>query len=315
MPHSMPALTVTEMHPSFAAEISGVDFSHELDQDVWDGILMAITKYGVLVFRDTCLDDASHVHFASMFGDLDDVTPYTKLGKKHRLSTNYLFDVSNLNEDGSVSELTSHRAAMNKGNTLFHVDSSFNPRRGSYSLLRAAELPPKGTGGNTEFANARSAFEDLPEELKSELLEHDYIAAHSLYHSRKTAAPEFLADVEPTDHPMSRHRLVQRHEPSGRMNLYIASHVHHIEGVSAEKSAELIRTLYAHACQPKYTVSIEWKNNGDLIVWDNTCVMHRATGGSFEGKYKRDMRRATVHDGSVHAWGLNEKSDNRQGFP
>jgi hypothetical protein len=60
--------------------------------------------------------------------------------------------------------------------------------------------------------------------------------------------------------------------------------------------------------------SIEWQNNSDLIMWDNTCVMHRATGGSFEGKYKRDMRRATVHDGSSYAWGLNEQSNDRMGY-
>lgn len=71
-------------------------------------------QYGVLVFRNTALSDDTHVQFASLFGELDDVTPYTQLGKKHRLSTNYLFDVSNLNEDGSIAELSSHRAAMNK---------------------------------------------------------------------------------------------------------------------------------------------------------------------------------------------------------
>ena len=66
------------------------------------------------MFRNTSLDDNTHVRFASMFGELDDVTPYSKLGKKHRLGTDYLFDVSNLNDDGSIAELTSHRAAMNK---------------------------------------------------------------------------------------------------------------------------------------------------------------------------------------------------------
>lgn len=195
------------------------------------------------------------------------------------------------------------------------MDSSFNPRRGSYSLLRAAALPPAGTGGNTEYADTRAAFADLPSDLKQEVLENDYVAAHSLYHSRKTAAPDFLAHIDPTARPMSRHRLVQRHEPSGRMNLYIASHVHHIEGLSEEKSRRLIERLYEHACAEEYIVSIEWKGDGDLIMWDNTCVMHRATGGTFEGKFKRDMRRATVHDGSVHAWGLNEKSARRQGYP
>lgn len=101
------------------------------------------------------------------------------------------------------------------------------------------------------------------------------------------AAPEALPGLNPEDHFMSRHKLIQRHEASGRMNLYIASHVHHIEGASREKSQQLIERLYKHACQPKYVVSIPWENAGDMILWDNTCVMHRATGGGFEGKYKR----------------------------
>jgi len=193
------------------------------------------------------------------------------------------------------------------------VDSSFNPRRAGYSLLRAHKLPPTGTGGNTEFADTRTAFDELPADLKNELIEKDYTICHSLYHSRKTASPQSLQDINPEDHFMSRHKLIQRHEPSGRMNLYIASHAHHVEGVSAEKSRELIDAVYKHACQPRYVVSIEWLNDGDLVMWDNTCVMHRAAGGSFEGKYVRDMRRATVHDGSVHAWGLNEQSNDRMG--
>jgi alpha-ketoglutarate-dependent 2,4-dichlorophenoxyacetate dioxygenase len=110
------------------------------------------------------------------------------------------------------------------------------------------------------------------------------------------------------------HHIVQKHEPSGRMNLYIAMHAHHIEGVSAEKSQELLRTLMGHATKEKYTISVPWENVGDLVIWDNTCVMHRAAGGSFVGKYKRDMRRTTVHDRSSQAWGLNEVVDSRQGF-
>lgn len=256
------------------------------------------------------------MRFASLFGDLDDVTPYTALGKQHRLSTPYLFDVSNLLSDGTIAPLSSHRAAMNKGNTLFHVDSSFNPRRGSYSLLRAAALPPPGSGGETEFADSRTAFETLPGELREELLKQDYVAAHSLFHSRKLAAPEMLRDVGPEAYPMGRHRLVQRHEPSGRMNLYIASHVHHIEGLEPEASRRLFDTLYAHVQRPENTVRVEWRNDGDLVMWDNTCVLHRASpGGGYEGRFVRDMRRATVHDGSVHAWGLNETSDERQGYP
>lgn len=65
-------------------------------------------------FPNTGLDDARHVAFAARFGELDDVAPYTKHGKKHRLAFEQLFDVSNLLDDGSVAPLDSHRAAMNK---------------------------------------------------------------------------------------------------------------------------------------------------------------------------------------------------------
>ncbi|TKA41318.1 hypothetical protein B0A54_06220 [Friedmanniomyces endolithicus] len=143
MPHKEESqLEIVELHPTFAAEVRGTNF-HNLGSDVFDEIHAAITK----------------------------------LGKKHRLAFDQLFDVSNLLEDGSVAAVNSHRAAMNKGNSLFHVDSSFNPRRAGYSLLKAHELPPKGTGGATEYADTRTAFDELPEELKKELLEQDYHVA------------------------------------------------------------------------------------------------------------------------------------------
>lgn len=203
---------------------------------------------------------------------------------------------------------------MAKGNTLFHVDSSFNPRRASFSLLRAARLPPPGTGGATEFADTRAAWDDLPEEVREDVKRKEYVAAHSLMHSRKLASPEFLADVKPEEYPMARHRLAQVHEASGRWNLYIASHVHHIQGLEKEASDRLVERLYEHASLPKYVVRVEWESEGDLVMWDNTCVMHRATEGSYEGKYVRDMRRATVHDTSCQAWGLNDQAETQQGW-
>lgn len=98
--------------------------------------------------------------------------------------------------------------------------------------------------------------------------------------------------------------------------MYIASHVHHLEGPeSVEKMQVLFSELYTHATQEKYVVEIPWSQPGDLIIWDNTCTMHRAVGGPFLRKHKRDMRRATVHDSSSQAWGLNEHTDVRQGLP
>lgn len=80
-------------------------------------------QYGVVRFPETGLDDAGHVAFAAKFGELDDVSPYNKHGKKHRLPFEELFDVSNLLEDGSIAPLDSHRAAMNKAGFSPVIDS------------------------------------------------------------------------------------------------------------------------------------------------------------------------------------------------
>lgn len=202
---------------------------------------------------------------------------------------------------------------MLQGNALFHVDSSFNPRRASFSLLRAVEIPPPGNGGNTDFADSRTAWEDLSPEFQRELLEKDYVVNHSIAQSRKLGSPEFFKDLDPTNGgKMARHRLIQVHEPSKRRNIYIAAHSHSIEGLPKEKSEELIKTLLDHVTQNKYTVSVEWKNPTDMVIWDNRSTLHRANGGSFEGRYRRDLRRTTVHDDSGTAWGLNEVADTEE---
>lgn len=93
----------------------------------------------------------------------------------------------------------------------------------------------------------------------------------------------------PTSHPFGKHKLVQVHEPSGRtvshsiikaslnwqqsQNLYIANHAYKIESLPLEHGQAEIKTLLDHCSSPRYVCSVEWKNDGDLVIWDNTCVM------------------------------------------
>jgi|ERR1700733_8701618 hypothetical protein len=72
-----------------------------------------------------------------------------------------------------------------QGNSIFHVDSSFNPRCAGLSCLHAHTLPPPGHGGNTDFADTRAAFNDIPTSLRQHLQNNDYIGTHSLTRSRK----------------------------------------------------------------------------------------------------------------------------------
>jgi alpha-ketoglutarate-dependent 2,4-dichlorophenoxyacetate dioxygenase len=180
--------------------------------------------------------------------------------------------------------------------------------------LRAVAIPPKETGGDTEFADSRTAFDSLPEQLKQELVDKQYVGAHSMAHSRRLGSPEYFKDLDALATPMSRHYILQKHEPSGRLNLYVGAHLHHLEGVPDAESAALIETLNKHVSRPENVFRVSWEDPGDMVMWDNRCVQHRAAGGTFEGKYKRDLRRTTVHDDSPTAWGLNREGQAMPGF-
>jgi alpha-ketoglutarate-dependent 2,4-dichlorophenoxyacetate dioxygenase len=170
-------------------------------------------------------------------------------------------------------------------------------------------------GGQTEFVDTRQAWDTLPDRLKQKLLARDHVANHSMFHSKKLAAPDHFADVDVEALGFGRHRLVQKHEPSGRTSIYLAAHIHHLDDMPREESELLVKELMDHATEAENVLQVEWENVGDLVIWDNTCLMHRAVGGDFVNKYRRDMRRVTVHDMSSSAWGLNERSDKRQGLP
>lgn len=177
------------------------------------------------------------------------------------------------------------------------------------------QIPPAGSGGATEFADSRSAWDDLDAPTQALLLaDGGLVGAHSISHSRQRGSPDFFRDLDVAAAPMHLHRVAQEHEPSGRMNLYIGGHLHHIEGVPRDESEALVRRLNAHVAQDKYVVSVEWQGPGDMIIWDNRAVLHRATGGPFEDRWKRDMRRATVHDDGAYAWGVNKVGEEMPGF-
>ncbi|KAL2107786.1 hypothetical protein VUR80DRAFT_4743 [Thermomyces stellatus] len=308
-------LKVIPIHPTFACELEGVDWGKDISPELYQEIREVVDKYGVVVCRKTGLTDEAHIKFSSYFGELDDVTPYQKAGRKHRLAYPELFDAGNIDPDtDDVAPLTAAQVIGNKANELFHADSSFNGRRAGHSLLLAHVLPPAGTGGATEYSDSRTAYEDLPEEKKKQI--EGLVANHSLFHSRKTVMPEYFKDLDPSKMELSKHLLAQTHEWSGRKNLYIASYVHSIEGMDPEAGNALIQELQEHVKKPKYRVTVEWKDVGDMIIWDNTSTLHRATGGSYEGKWRRDMRRTTVKDMSSTKYGLNgEGADWRVGLP
>jgi alpha-ketoglutarate-dependent 2,4-dichlorophenoxyacetate dioxygenase len=281
-------LTCEPILPHFGAEVSGIDLTKPLTKDQVQDVIDAMTEYGVCVFRNTGMTDEQHVEFSRNFGYLERVPK--REGMRMRLPHRELFDASNLNVEG---EITRDVAAIQyrKGDRLWHTDSAFMVKRTSYSALMAHEVPPEG--GQTWFADARGAYEDLDDETKA--LIEDKVGINSLWWSRKQAGAD-IPDEEIRERPMARHPIVHTHAASGRKSLFIAAHTMDIEGMDEAEGRPLIKRLIEHATQPQYTFAISY-GVGDMVMWDNLCSMHR--GGDFDAsKYKRDMRRTTVREGT-----------------
>ncbi|MDB5663283.1 MAG: hypothetical protein JWN59_1621 [Sphingomonas bacterium] len=280
-------LTIKPILPRFGAEVSGVDISKPLDEGTKAAIVAAMDRWGVCVYRNTGLDNDSHVEFSRIFGYLERAP--LRPGKAPRHGHRELFDAGNLDPSGAI--LQDEGMLLHKrGDRLWHTDSSFMELRSSYSLLLAHEVPKEG--GETWFADTRSAYEDLPQPMKDRIAGLEVI--HSLWWSRKLAGVP-LTEEEVDERSSARHPLVLRHIGSGRDALYIAAHARDIVGMDRDDGRALIRELLDWATQPQYIFSVKWQP-GDLVIWDNLASMHR--GGDYdERNERRDMRRTTVREG------------------
>jgi alpha-ketoglutarate-dependent 2,4-dichlorophenoxyacetate dioxygenase len=199
-------------------------------------------------------------------------------------------DISNIDHEGRLLDANDERRLHNLANQLWHTDNSFKHIPARASLLSARVIP--ASEGDTEFADMRAAYDALPEERKQEI--DDLIVEHSIFHSRKRMGIDAYSDGARNELPPVQQVLVRTHPGSGRKALYIASHASHIVGWPVAKGRKLIDELLDFATQPQFVYRHKW-NEGDLIVWDNRCTMHRATPFD-EMKVKRVLHRTTVSD-------------------
>jgi alpha-ketoglutarate-dependent 2,4-dichlorophenoxyacetate dioxygenase len=273
--------------PSFAAEVTGVDFSRPLDSATVAEIVAAMDRYAVCVFRGTALDDDSHIAFSRQLGRLEHAPRLFGKGFA-RFDKPELFDAGNLDASGNIL-VDERRRVYNKGNALWHTDSSFNAQRASYSLLLAHEVPP--LGGDTQFADMRAAYDALPQATKDAI--DPLIAEHDVFWSRGQIGFTEFPQGEREQYPPSPQRLVRRHPVTGRESLYLSAHASHITGWPVADGRLLLFDLNTHATQRAFVYSHIWRV-GDLLIWDNRWTTHR--GRPHDENQPRDLRRATTLD-------------------
>jgi alpha-ketoglutarate-dependent 2,4-dichlorophenoxyacetate dioxygenase len=277
---------VTPLHPGFFAEIRGVDLRRPLPPDVFAEIEAAFERYGVAFFPGQPLSDEEQLAFSRNFGPLEANPNYA--GTRMRLRPD-IADISNLDADGRVLPPDSQRNLFNRGNQLWHTDSSFKHVPAKCSLLSARELP--NSGGDTEFADLRAAWDALPPSEQRRL--DGLVVEHSIFRSRSQIGFVDFNDEIFKALPPVRQALVRHHRASGRTSLYLASHASHIVGWPVEEGRRLIEELIAFATQPQFVHRHRW-SVGDLVIWDNRCTMHR--GRPYDESQRRVLHRTTVAD-------------------
>ncbi len=292
-------IAVKQLHPLFAAEVTGIDLSRAIDREAQRAIADVMDRYAVAVLPGQRIDDALQVAFTGLYGPLETAPP---VRGKHGTATTGLrirhkeiFDVSNLDENGNILDIDDQRRAYQQGNQLWHTDSSFRQKSATWSLLHARVIPPDG--GDTDFADTRAAYDALPDATKARL--DGLVAEHSIWHSRAQLGGYAPTEEERKARPPAHHPVVRRHPGSGRNALYIASHASHIVGWPEDEGRALLRELLAFATEPQFVYSHRWRL-GDLVIWDNRCTLHRATPFA-SATHVRDLRRTTVIDTRTEA--------------
>lgn len=272
-------IAIKPINATLGAVISNVALA-ELDDATWGEIHAAFLTYGVLVFPNQHLDAAAQGRFARRFGELEQMSP------KGETPT---FPIANIRPDGTLAGEADEQYRILKGNEGWHTDSTYMPLASKAAMLSAVVIPP--LGGETEFADMRAAWDALEPARQRQL--EGLSAYHSLYYSQArqgfTHNTDQLYGFHDKGAPLR--PLVKVHPETGRKSIYTGRHAHNIPGMTPEESQALLDDLLEWACQPPRTYKHTW-SVGDLVVWDNRCMMHRAR--PYDASQPRHLRGSRI---------------------
>jgi len=270
---------ITPIDATLGAVVTDVSLA-KMDGSTWKIVEQAFHDYAVLVFPAQHLTEDEQVAFANRFGDIELLAPDPSLKA---------VAISNQKPDGTVLGAEEDRYKSLRGNEGWHTDSSYMPLAAKASVLSAQVVPSKD--GETEWADMRAAYAALDEATRRRIA--GLSAYHSLYHSQAK-----IGHVVQTGGGYGFHvkgaplrSLVKVHPVTGRTSLFIGRHAYGIPGLDPAESEKLLADLVDFACRPPRTYAHRWQP-GDVVIWDNRCVLHRAR--PYDYREPRVMRHTRV---------------------
>jgi len=248
---------------TFGAVVTGFRIA-EIDEPTWQKLYAAWLDHALLIFPGQFLKRGEQIAFAKRFGPLEFE----------------MAAISNVKSDGSLRLEQDNDDMMKilKGNMGWHADSTYMPVQAKGAVFSAEVVPT--IGGRTGWADMRAAYEALDAETRTKV--EELSAYHSLHYSQsKLGHQTKKVDGEYSgyglhDGPVPRRPLVKIHPETDRKSLLIGRHAHNVPGMDEAQSARFLEGLIEFACQPPRTYHHDWRA-GDVVVWDNRCLLHQAT--------------------------------------
>ena len=275
-----PSAFETRALGAIGAEVRGLDLRRTISDEVFAVLRELVMREGLVLFRDQALPSAEQIGLGQRFGPLE------QLDVRAEQEEPTLVVIGNLDSEGEVIRADARHMKLISINEGWHTDSSFREIPASFSVFSCVVGPE--VGGDTFYANLRRGWVDLPEDLKARLYGlrgvHDYGAA---YRARGNDEGGMIG----YDLPAIVHPLVRRHPETGTTGLYVSEHISHIEGMDPAESRRLLDELLNHTTAENRVYRHHW-SVGDVMIWDNRSMLHRAQG--FDQRHPRVMHHVRV---------------------
>ncbi len=274
-------ITTHRIAGSLGAEVSGVDLSQDLPDDVLAEVRAALLANQVIAFRDQTITPEQQLAFARRWGDIH-LHPFMKGMPSHP----------------EILAIIKRPTDKKNFGGSWHTDQMFSPNPAMGTMLYALEVPE--AGGDTLFTNQYLAYESLSDGMKAVADKLRTVCVGDNFkqmdgRSRVDRYAGQMSEMTVKDpgnvQTTSIHPLVRTHPETGRKALYVGNHVQRFDGFTDAESEPLLAFFMQHSTRPEFTMRFRWQN-GTLLFWDNRCVQHFAIN-DYDGD-TRVMHRITI---------------------
>ena len=274
-------LEITSTGQACGAVVRGVNFCDDVSTETLKTIRVAWLKHHVLTFPSQKLNNNDLVRFAEYFGPIGDDPYFAPIDGHDRIA--------------AVRREADETAPLFA--EVWHSDWSFMNTPPAATCLYGLNIPL--VGGDTLFANEHKAWEEMPESLRQKFLGkmacHSAKRAYSKEGRYSEDTYKGSMSIRPSDTALAsqNHSLIRPHPETGRLGVFGGSYIYDLEETTKDEAGELLVELREWLDRPEFVYRHKWENDM-LVLWDNRCVLHKATGG-YEG-HARLLYRLTIAD-------------------